>query len=186
MCFPGSLSLTLERDERRLLLRRLVAGLKQGEEPLFDLEGECRVDLSSPGGAVTAQLAASVDRRAEAARPDSGPRGTSARGRAGEAAARFRAPPIDFGCRLSNIRFTPELTAELDTRLRLRADSISTDHLLLQVNNARYDGEFRGINTPRGIAFSTALRGSEPLSLPPLMELIVGSSQAGAAGPCGI
>ena len=180
--FSGSLSLTLERDERRLLLRRLVAGLKQGEEPLFDLEGECRVDLSSPAGAVTAQLAASSidapkllalipDRAApppaaapEKPRLDFGPR------------------PIDFGCRLSNIRFTPELTAELDTRLRLRADSISTDHLLLQVNNARYDGEFRGINTPRGIAFSTALRGSEPLSLPPLMELIVGSSQAGAAG----
>lgn len=90
--FSGSLSLTLERDERRLLLRRLVAGLKQGEEPLFDLEGECRVDLSSPAGAVTAQLAASSIDAPKLLALIPGPRGSSARGRAGEAAARFSGP----------------------------------------------------------------------------------------------
>lgn len=178
----GNLSLNLERDERRLLLRQLNAGLKQEGNPLLDLEGECRVDLTSPEGMVTARInAPSIDASTLLAMIPDSPETP-------EDAVRepprldFGRRPIDLRFRLSQLRLAPNLTAELDTRLRLRGGSISTDLLLLQLNNARYDGEFRGMNTPRGIAFSSMLRGSEPLSLPPLVELLVGSSQAGASG----
>ncbi|WP_294477668.1 hypothetical protein [uncultured Victivallis sp.] len=180
--YTGTLSLMAEKDERRLLLRRVSAALRQDEALLFDLAGECRADLSSPEGGITMQLASStVDagkllalfpaRRREE-KPDSGhaPR------------LNFGRRPVDLGCRLRRIRLTPSLSADLDTRLRLRTDSLETDHLLLQINNARYGGEFSGRNTEQGVLFTAALRGDEPLSLPPLMELIEGTSQEGAAG----
>ncbi|MBS1369059.1 MAG: hypothetical protein HPZ91_03785 [Lentisphaeria bacterium] len=180
--YTGSFSLMAEKDERRLLLRHITAGLKQGEAQLFDLAGECRADLSSPEGGVTVQLASTaVDAgKLLALFPVRSEGGT----RKADEVPRldFGRRPVDLGCRLQRIRFTPALAVDLDTRIRLRTGSFLTDHLLLQINNARYDGEFHGSNTAKGILFSAALRGSEPLSLPPLMELIVGSSQEGAAG----
>lgn len=182
----GNLTLSVERDDRRLLLRRVKAGLKQGETTVFDLDGECRVDLSSPDGPVTVQLAASeIDTQKLLALI---PNKTEAEAEpAPEAAAAvpqldFGPRPVDFGCRLEKVRFTPELTADFDTRIHLRRGSILSDHLLLQVNNARYDGEFQGTNAENGIVFSLGLRGNEPLSIPPLMELMVGSPQTGATG----
>ncbi|WP_294504710.1 hypothetical protein [uncultured Victivallis sp.] len=180
--FTGTLSLMAEKDERRLLLRRISAGVKQKDGLLFDLSGECRADLSAPDGAVTMQIASDgidagkllalipVRDRERNTNADRVPR------------LNFGGRPVDFGCRLRKIRLTPSLSADLDTRLRFRGDSLETDHLLLQLNNARFDGEFRGSNTKQGVLFSAALRGDDPLSLPPLMELIEGTSQKGAAG----
>lgn len=180
----GNLSFAVERDERRLLLRRVKAALRQGEATVFDLDGECRIDLSAPDGPVTIQLASS---EIDAARllalfpartePKAKPEGPAV-----PPQLDFGPRPVDFGCRLAKVRFTPELTADFDTRLHLRREAIFSDHLLLQVNNSRYDGEFQGKNAENGIAFSLGLRGSEPLSIPPLMELVVGSPQTGAAG----
>ena len=180
--YDGRLSLMAEKDEKRLLLRRISAGLKQDGMPLFDLSGECRTDLASPEGGITVQLASTMvdagkllalfPARNRKEKPDGGrvPK------------LDFGRRPVDFGCRLQKIRLTPELTADLDTRLRFRGDTLETDHLLVQLNNARYSGEFRGTNTEKGVLFSADLHGEDPLSLPPLMELIVGTSQKGASG----
>lgn len=180
----GNLTLSVERDERRLLLRRVKAGLKQGDTTVFDLDGECRVDLSSPDGPVTVQLAASeIDaQKLLALIPDNAKVEPEPEATAAVPQLDFGSRPVDFGCRLEKVRFTPELTADFDTRIHLRRGSILSDHLLLQVNNARYDGEFQGNNGENGIAFTLGLRGNEPLSIPPLMELMVGSPQTGATG----
>jgi len=180
----GNLSLSVERDERRLLLRRVKAGLKQGETTVFDLAGECRVDLSAPDGQVTVQLVSSeIDAsKLLALIPDKAEPQVEPDKPVVKPQLDFGPRPVDFGCRLEKIHFTPELAADFDTRIHLRRDSIFSDHLLLQVNNSRYDGEFQGANVENGIEFSLALRGNEPLSIPPLMELIVGSPQTGSTG----
>ncbi len=179
----GSMSFVMERDERRLLLRQIRAGLRQDEMSVFQLDGECRMDLTSPEGAITAQLAASdIDASKLLALLPKKNGNTVKNGEETIPQLDFGPRPVDFDCRLSKIRFTPELTAALSSRVHLRRDSIASEQLKLEINKARYQGEFRGVNTVRGIAFSTELRGSDPLSLPPLIELIVGSPQTGAEG----
>ncbi|MDR0931742.1 MAG: hypothetical protein LBM70_01810 [Victivallales bacterium] len=197
--YSGAFSLMSEKDLRKLAVRHLTANLKQNKERLFDLTGEGQVDLSSPAGAVTVQLASTTINAGKLLSMFS----TYAKGetaslnnRAGDNSSdnsnvnpesaipklNFGQRPMDIGCHLQDIRFTPKLAVDLDTRIRLQPDSFLTDHLLLQINNARYNGQITGANTAGGILFGVELHGGEVLFLPPLLELIVGNSQQGVDG----
>ncbi len=80
--------------------------------------------------------------------------------------------PLDAELIANNIRFSPEVSGSLKSRIILNSDQVSTDYCQLIINKAKYSAKIMTTNQKDGIRNLIQIRGSDTLPLHPVLALM--------------
>ncbi len=182
--FSGRLTFGAEKSTGELTLRRFNLLVKQQERRIVEMEAAGRAEIDHPAGPVNLRVnLPHLDLEkllifapaAEAPAPETAKEVEPPR-------LQWGTHPIDLLCNLDKVSIAPGLVAGLDALVQFRQGSIAADSLRLQLNNARYNGSFKGTNRPGGVFWDIALRGFDTLEMAPLLKVIRDDNKDAGSG----